>query len=153
MKTETKKIILAIVSVIAVAAFGSLFVALGQKWFQRLITPTQFVPDFVIPIVWTAIYGSCAVILALWIKSGGIPKDVLALFCVNGVLNVLWCLVFFTLKQTLLGTVVIVVNAYFGVYLIAAISKYKPLYAKILTLYPLWLLVATALNLCLWILN
>lgn len=152
MKNQ-KKIILAVTSIVVVAVFGSVFVALGMPWFKDLIKPSQFVPSFIIPIVWTIIYVSFGIILFNWLKTENLPKSVTALLIVNGILNVLWCLVFFTLKQTQLGNIVILINLYFGVYLIYAISKYKKLYSIILTLYPIWLLIATSLNTALWILN
>lgn len=143
-----------IAGIVLVAGLGSLFVALGQKWYDGLVKPSQFIPDFVIPIVWTVIYISLGVTALLWIKNDEkLPKDVFVLLLINGVLNVLWCLVFFTLKQTFLGNVIIIINAYFGIYLLQTIKKYKLLYSYILTLYPLWLLVATSLNLAVWILN
>ena len=72
---------------------------------------------------------------------------------INGALNVLWCLVFFTLKQLLLGDIVIILNLIAGFLLIADIFKTKKLYGYILIIYPIWLSIATTLNLALWILN
>ena len=152
MKQQTK-IIISIASIILVAVLGSIFVAIGMPWFKSLIKPSQFVPSFVIPIVWTIIYVSLGVILFNWLKTENLPKSVTTLLIINGILNVLWCLVFFALKQTQLGNIIILINLYFGAYLIYAISKYKKLYSIILTLYPIWLLIASSLNTALWILN
>ena len=154
MDKKTKIIgIVYILSVLLVAALGSVFVYLGMPWFNSLTTPTMWIPNFVIPIVWTIIYLSFGVILFVWNKQERINKPVNILLAINGALNILWCLVFFTLKQTFLGEVVIVINAYFAVYLIYSIAKQKKLYSIILTLYPLWICVATTLNTALWILS
>ena len=115
MKQQTK-IIISIVSIILVAVLGSIFVAIGMSWFKSLIKPSQFVPSFIIPIVWTIIYASLGIILFNWLKTENLPKSVTIL-------------------------------------LIYAISKYKKLYSIILTLYPIWLLIANSLNTALWILN
>ena len=154
MKNKTKYIIIEIVGIIAVAGLGSLFVGLGIDWLNSLSKPSQFLPNFIIPIVWTIIYLSAGIILFLWIKDENkLPKDVTILLIINGVLNVLWCLVFFTLKQLFLGQIIILINAYMGVYLNKNISKYKKLYSLILIIYPIWLIIASSLNICLWVLN
>ena len=153
MENKTKKIIISCVAILLVAALGSVFVNLGMDWFNGLNKPTQWVPNIVIPIVWTAVYLAFAVINFLWLKNGDIPKSTVILMIINGVLNVLWCLTFFTLKQLLIGDIVIILNLIAGFLLIADIYKTQKLYAYILSIYPVWLCIATTLNLALWILN
>ncbi len=150
---QTKKIVISFVVIIAVAVLGSIFVRIGTNWFNSLKKPTQWVPNFVIPIVWTVIYVSFAVINTIWFKSDDIPTYTIILMLINAVLNVLWCLTFFTLKQLLLGNIVIILNLIAGFALIVNILKYKKLYGYILSIYPVWLSIATTLNLALWILN
>ncbi len=144
---------LSIAAVVLVAVLGSIFVNIGLEWFSGLNKPSQFVPSFIIPIIWTIIYILAGIILFNLIKQDNLTPSVRNLFIINGILNVLWCLVFFALKQTQLGNIVIVINAYFGAYLIYAISKTNKNYARLLTIYPIWLIIATTLNTCLWILN
>lgn len=69
---------------------------------------------------------------------------------INGILNVLWCLVFFTLKLTFVGVVVIVFNAVASVVFVRQIEG-KIQYA--MWIYPLWVMLATMLNVAVWILN
>lgn len=152
-KNQTKKIIISFVVIILVAALGSVFVNLGMDWFNSLKKPTQWVPNVVIPIVWTVIYLSFAVINFIWLKNDDIPKSTVILMLINGVLNVLWCLTFFTLKLLLVGNIVILLNLIAGYVLIVDIYKYKKLFGYILSIYPIWLSIATTLNLALWILN
>ncbi len=152
-KSQTKKIIISFVVIIAVAVLGSVFVNLGMDWFNTLNKPTEWVPNIVIPIVWTVIYSAFAVINFLWLKNEDIPYSTVILMIINAVLNVLWCLIFFTLKQLLIGNIVIVLNLIAGFALIVNILKYKKLYGFILCIYPIWLSIATTLNLALWILN
>ena len=153
MKNNTKKIVWCFAFIIIVAVIGSVFVNLGGDWFNSLITPTEWVSNFIIPIMWTIIYGLFALICFLWYKNGEIPKNVLALMVVNGILNVLWCLVFFTLNQLLLGNIVIILNLIAGYFLFSQIYKNKKCYAYTILIYPVWLSIATTLNLALWILN
>jgi len=142
-----------IAPIILVAAIGSIFVNIGMEWFEELIKPSQWIPSFVIPIVWSIIYITFAVVLLLWLKSEKIPLLTFVLLIVNGVLNVLWCLVFFTLNLTFLGNIVIILNLIAGIWLILEIAKTNKFYALALLIYPIWLSVATTLNIAMWILN
>ena len=152
-KNETKKIIITVVSIIVVAVLGSVFVNFGGRWFAGLNRPTQWIPDVLIPIVWTVIYISFAIVLSVWINKESLPKSVIVLLILNGIFNVLWCLTFFTLHLTLVGNIVIVLNLILAYSLILEMKKFKPKYALILSIYPIWISLATTLNLALWILN
>lgn len=148
-----KDSIISTISVIVVAGLGTLFTQLGMGWFDTLQKPTQWIPSFIIPIVWTVIYLSFAVILFLWQQNKELPLKTKILLIINGVLNILWCLVFFTLKQMFLGNIIIIINTIFGFVLVKDIYKQKNLYGYILSLYPVWLSIATTLNTAVWILN
>ncbi|MDE7300951.1 MAG: tryptophan-rich sensory protein [Clostridia bacterium] len=152
-KKKIIKIIVSFVVIIAVAALGSVFVQIGIDWFNALLKPSQWVPNVVIPIVWTAVYLTFAVINSIWFNNEDIPTSTIVLMIINGVLNVLWCLTFFTLKQLFIGNIVILLNLIAGFVLIVNIYKHKKLFGYILTIYPVWLSIATTLNLALWILN
>lgn len=156
MKMSKNQIINTIVSsvfILLVAVLGSIFVNLGMEWFNDLYKPSQWIPNIVIPIVWTIIYVTFAIINYLWIKKSAIPKSTIILMVINGILNVLWCLVFFTLKQLFIGNIVIILNLIAGIILIINILRHEKLYGYILSIYPIWLSIATSLNLALWILN
>ena len=154
---ETKKVVIqTIIStliIVIVAALGSVFVNLGMDWYDSLNKALQWPPNVLIPIVWTVIYVSFGIINFLWIKGEKIPTKTLILMFVNGFLNILWCLVFFTLHLTFVGIVIIILNLIAGILLWLDIFKNNKIYAYILAIYPIWLSIATALNLALWILN
>lgn len=152
-KTRIKKIILSFATIIAVAVICSVFVSRGMDWYGALQKPSQWIPNIVIPIMWTVIYIAFAVINFLWISNGDIPKFTVVMMAINAVLNVLWCLVFFTLKQMLIGNVVIIFNLIASFAVVGSVAKHKPIYACILSIYPMWLAIATTLNTALWILN
>ena len=156
MKTNKQKIIsyvVVIVSILMVAVLGSVFVNLGMDWFSTLETPTKFVPSFIIPIVWTIIYLVFAIVLCNWVGKENLPKSTLILLIINGVLNILWCLFFFTFNNTLLGVISIVLLLISAWLLIVDIYSNKPNYALFTLIYPVWASIATTLNLALWILN
>ena len=152
-KKDTFNIILIIASVLLVAGLGSLFVNLGMEWYSKLNTPTQWIPNIVIPIVWTIIYILFAIVFSLLYKEVFVDKKMLILSIINGVLNVLWCLVFFTLNQLLLGNILIILNAFFATFLVIEMLRTERWYANLLLIYPIWIYIATSLNLALWILN
>ena len=153
MNSNIKRIISIVAPIVLVAVLGSVFVNIGMDWFNELNKPSQWIPNIVIPIVWTIIYLAFAVIFFFWVRAGGVPKEILFWGIVNGILNVLWCLVFFTLNQLFLGLIVIVLNLVAGWIFWGKIISQNKLYGRILTIYPLWLSIATCLNLALWILN
>ena len=146
-------IILTWLFIFLVAGLGSLFVNLGMTWYEGLNKPSQWIPNIVIPIMWTVIYLSFGVIFTILYKKQEINKRIIVLGIINGLMNILWCLVFFTLNQLLLGNIIIILNAFFGILLLCEIAKIKYWYVNILWLYPIWLLLATSLNNALWILN
>lgn len=136
-----------------VAVLGSIFVNLGMPWFESLIKPSQWIPNVIIPIVWTVIYLLASIVIFLWVRNGKMPKNIAILFIINGVLNIIWCLLFFTLNLTFVGNVAIIINLVFGYYLLLEIKKENGLYFYMLAIYPIWLSIATTLNTAVWILN
>ena len=152
-KNNISKIVIIIASILAVALLGSILVNIGMSWYMKLNRPTQWIPNIVIPIAWTIIYILTTLILTIWSSNGSIPLSTRILFVLNGICNVLWCLVFYTLHLTLLGNIVIILNLILGYYLVLDIKKNVPLFALILSIYPIWLSIATTLNTAIWILN
>lgn len=150
MKKKINKQIIAVASVVFVAVLGSVFVNIGMEWFSNIMKPSQWIPNFVIPIVWTAIYLITSIYLIKNIEN--LNKTQIWLFVINGILNILWCLIFFTLNKLLLGEIVIIINLIFG-YLLLNKLNLKDWLSKLLFIYPIWLSLASALNTCLWILN
>lgn len=150
---KIRNIILIVFGVPIVAVLGSIFVNLGMDWFDSLIKPSQWIPNYVIPIVWTVIYLSFIIVLIVWQTKKDIPTSTKVLLIINGILNVLWCLVFFALRQTFLGNIVIIINLIMGILLLINIYGNNKIYSYILSIYPVWLSIATTLNLAMWILN
>lgn len=153
MENKNLKIILSIGGVLLVAIIGSIFVNLGKDWFESLNKPSEWVPNIIIPIVWTVIYVLFAIYLYFGIKNDRINKEITALLIVNGLLNVLWCLVFFTLNSLLWGLIIIILNLIVGAILLTEMHERDKFFSYFLTIYPLWLSIASCLNLACWILN
>lgn len=153
MKNNILRIISVVVPFVVVAVLGSVFVDLGMDWFNALTKPSQWIPNWIIPVVWTIIYITFAVVLLIWSNKEEIPKSTQLLLILNGILNILWCLTFFALNLTFIGNIVIVLNLIAGFALWLNIFLQKSNYAYWIATYPIWLSIATTLNLALWILN
>ncbi|MBR4745401.1 MAG: tryptophan-rich sensory protein [Clostridia bacterium] len=152
-KNKFLKSLYIIIPIVIVAGLGSVFVRLGMPWYESLAKTSEWVPNILIPIVWTIVYLAFGVVLIIWQNKGTIPTQTIVLLVLNGILNVLWCLLFFTLKLTLIGNIAILINLIAGYLLLVDIYHNKKLYAYILCIYPVWLSIATTLNLAMWILN
>lgn len=150
---NNKYIIILCISILFVVGVGSIFVRLGMEWFNTLLKPNEWVPNFVIPIMWTIIYILFAILFSISIKTKSLSTNVVILSIINGVLNIFWCLVFFALNQLLLGNIIIIINAFFGTLLVNEIVKNNKWYYFLSVIYPIWLYLATSLNTALWILN
>ncbi len=152
MKTN-KRILYSVLPVVLVAVLGSIFVNIGLNWFNSLIKPDDWISNWIIPIVWTVIYTITAVGLYRILGREKLEKETMILFIINGILNVLWCLIFFTLEQKLLGLVVIIINLIASVLLLVNLNKNYKIFYYWLLVYPTWLSIATTLNLAVWIMN
>lgn len=153
MEKKNWKFLYIVLPIVLVAGLGALFVNLGMDWFNGLTKPSQWIPNWVIPVVWTVIYLTFIVILILIQNKYKFSVLTKVLLIANGVLNILWCLVFFTLNLTFLGNIVIVINLIVGFWLVLDIAKYNKTYSYILAIYPVWVSIATTLNIAMWILN
>lgn len=145
--------VLGISSVLLVALLGWVFVDIGMDWFNGLQKPNEWIPNWFIPVAWTIIYLTFIFYIIHLVRKEKDNKRVIGLLIVNGVLNVLWCLIYFALNSLLGGQIVIVLNLIASVLLLKEICKSSELFSYILTIYPLWLSIATCLNLAVWILN
>ena len=153
MSKTTKYQIISTISIVLVAVLGSVFVNIGMEWFNSLAKPSQWISNIIIPIVWSVIYLLAIICNIILIKQEKINKTLLTCLILNGIFNILWCLVFFTLNLTFIGLITIIINLILGRFLWINLQKTEKLLAKILIIYPIWLSIATTLNLALWILN
>ena len=88
-----KNIIITLVSILVVAGLGTLFAQLGMGWFDGLDKPAEWIPSWIIPIVWTVIYLLFAYVLVKWQNKTPLTKENIILLIINGVLNVFFRIV------------------------------------------------------------
>lgn len=150
MTKTNKSNILIIISIVVVAILGSIFVQLGMDWYDSLIKPNQWIPNIIIPVIWSIIYILFAVMLVKFKSHLTIAN--LTLLFLNGIFNILWCLTFFTLHLTFLGEIIIILNLILSIVLLLNLYRLENRFI-FLSIYPIWLSLATSLNSALWILN
>lgn len=142
-----------ILAIALVVLLGSIFTNKGLDWLDTLNKPNEWLKEYIIPIIWSIIYLLFTIYLLYLTNKEKINKKLLILLIINGVFNVLWCFVYFTLKNILLGQIVIIINLVVSILLLIEIFKNNKIWGYILLIYPTWLTIATCLNLAIWILN
>ena len=148
---KIKKYIIPTVCIVMVALIGSLFTYSGMDWYETLVKPKEWVMSFVIPIMWTIIYS----LFWLYMITSNYylyPK-IKNLLVINGFLNIFWCFIYFVINSLLGGIIVIILNLITSILLIVEISKIYKIWVYLLMIYPIWLCIATVLNIAVFILN
>ena len=153
-KEKLVKYIIIIISVLLVAVLGGMFTNIGMPWYETLTKPIQWPPKILFPVLWSFVYICSAVVLIMLVKNNNqSTKNVCIPFIINGLLNVLWCLVFFVFQQLFWGQVIILLNLIMAFVLLIRLKEAGNFYFYLLIVYPIWLSIATTLNLASWILN
>lgn len=141
---------------LAAGAIGSFF-TMDQipTWYASINKPSWTPPNEVFGPVWTVLYVLMGVAAFLVSRSRRVVGRAIAIwvFLAHLIVNVLWSVTFFGLKELGLATFVIVV-------LIAMIALLMRLYWShsrtatwLMVPYLLWVLYATSLTIGVWVLN
>jgi len=142
--------------VIVVSLLGSLATSSGMGWYNQLSSPRIAPPGGVIGLVWTILFMLIAVAVLVFWNSPARGRNfylTLGLLIANGLLNILWCVLFFTLHSPAGALVEIFVLNFTIVFLIALFWR-SSLWSAILFIpYFLWVSFATYLNYLFWRLN
>jgi tryptophan-rich sensory protein len=140
---------------IAVAVLGGLASPIGP-WYYALKKPFFQPPDWTFGPAWTVIFTLTAIAgVRTWEARPPLRRwaVILALFTANGLLNILWSLLFFTLHRPdwALGEVGGLWLSVLG--LIVVIWPYSPRAGWLLVPYLIWVAFAAILNLAVVQLN
>jgi tryptophan-rich sensory protein len=134
---------------IAVAGLGALTTQLGP-WYYSLSLPAWKPPDWLFGPAWTIIFGFAAasgfMALSRSPRHSASSARILALFAINGTLNILWSVLFFRLHRpdwALLEVILLWISI---AALIAVISRLSKLASLLLLPYLLWVSFAAVLN-------
>lgn len=151
-KKIIEAVLISLLAVAIVAGAAMLFTDTQSTWYKMLEKPSIQPPAIVFPIVWTILYLLYVASLTLAILNSA-SKKTFVLFLIQGVLNILWCLFFFTFKLPIVALVIILL------YLVANYLTIKELYpyskwgALLLIPLEVWLALATVINYLIILLN
>lgn len=133
---------------ITVAVLGGLATDLSP-WYYGLAQPAWKPPDWVFAPAWTIIFAAAALAgLLAWERAPdrGARESLLALFALNGFLNLLWSLLFFRLRRPDWALVEVVFLWLSVLALLIACGRRSRLAGALLAPYLLWVAFAAALN-------
>jgi tryptophan-rich sensory protein len=141
-------LLVAVAAAVLVGAAGGALTDLGP-WYYGLAKPAWQPPDWLFGPAWTLIFACTAVAGAqAWRRTGDrvLRRRVVALFAVNGVLNVLWSLLFFHLQRPAWALVEVVALWLSILALIVTLAAVWRPAAWLLAPYLAWVSFAAALN-------
>ena len=142
--------------VAAIAAAGGVLTESGMGWYRTLSLPAFTPPGATIGMVWSVIYVLSAVaVMLLWRQRALYPRfgPLLALLPLNGVLNALWCYVFFVAQQLGLAVLeMIVLNLSTAAVIVLTWNRQRTV-ALLLVPYFAWVCFATVLAATIWRMN
>ena len=123
-------------------------------WYYNLTKPPLAPPDWIFPPVWSILYFSMLVALLLYLfKPAQNKKSGYIYFAVQLILNLLWAIVFFYLKNMFLALIVIILLDIFVILTIKSFYKVSKISGLILIPYLIWILFVTYLNIGYLVLN
>jgi translocator protein len=143
-----KPVLIAALAAIAVAVLGAAMTDLGP-WYNNLQKPEWQPPDWLFGPAWTLFFGLCAASGYLaWrhAPNRGGRDGVIALFALNGFLNVLWSALFFLLGRPDWALVESSLLCLSIVPMIIALARYSRIASALLVPYLVWVSFATVLN-------
>lgn len=143
-----KPVSVAAAAAVAVAVLGAISTDLGD-WYYQLRQPAWKPPDWAFGPAWTVIFSLTAV-AGVWAWRDAPDRAarewLLALFALNGFLNVLWSLLYFRLRRPDWALVEVVFLWLSVALLIGVLGRYSRRAAWMLVPYLVWVAYAGALN-------
>jgi benzodiazapine receptor len=143
-----RPVLLAALAAMAVAGLGALMTDLGL-WYRALVQPAWKPPDWAFGPAWTLIFALAAASGAkAWraAPSQAQREWLLALFALNGFLNVLWSLLYFRLRRPDWALMEVGFLWLSVLLLMLVIWRYSRTASLLLAPYLVWIAFAGALN-------
>jgi benzodiazapine receptor len=150
MKINWKYLAIAVISVAIMAFLGSLFTGpnTSSDWYQS-IKPSLTPPNWVFPIAWNILFILIAISFYIALATNSNSKErkkIYIAFYINFILNVLWSVLYFGLKNPLLSFIEIIIlwaSIWFMIYASYKVDKEATF---LLIPYLLWVGFAAILN-------
>lgn len=135
---------------------GSIFTLPAvTSWYPTLAKPSFSPPNYIFGPIWLALYTLMGISLYLvWQKKAQKKtRGALILFGIQLLLNALWSIIFFGLKNIALAFAEIIILWFFILIIIYKFWKIEPKAAVLLIPYFLWVSFASILSYSIWLLN
>lgn len=136
---------------------GGLFTASAiPTWYRQLIRPPLSPPNWVFGPVWTVLYLFMGIAAFLVWKKAGKQKPAhaaLGIFALQLLLNMLWSIVFFGLRNPFLAFVEILILIAAIVWTMIRFYRFSHAATYLLAPYLAWVIFAAYLNFGIWMLN
>jgi translocator protein len=145
---KCKPIIIAALAAMAVAGIGGLMTDIGP-WYLGLVKPSWQPPDWLFGPAWTLIFSLAAAsgVIAWRDAPNQASREwMLALFALNGFLNVLWSLLFFKLRRPDWALMEVGFLWLSVALLMVVLGRYSRKASWLLAPYLVWIAFAAALN-------
>ena len=154
---DIAKLLISIIACQFAGFIGSIFTTPSiPTWYATLQKPPFTPPNWLFAPAWITLYllmGISAFIIWRRGVDSTRVRDALIVFLIQLILNSLWSVVFFGLKSSLYGVVVIIVLWIAILFTILKFFKLSTVAGGILLPYILWVSFAAVLNISIWILN
>ena len=135
-----------ILSFLTLAAGGWLTsLGLGE-WYDQLLKPPFQPPAWAFTPAWMAIFTLLAIATWRIARRGITARAALAIYTVQLVLNMLWSFFFFAMQRPDLALIEILVLDIVVVVMVAMYGRIDRTAGWLLVPYPIWLVLATAIN-------
>ncbi len=146
--------IVSILIALAVGGLGALLTMNSMDIYGELNQPPLSPPGFLFPIVWSILYTLMGVSSAIIYKSNDLEKnDALKIYAFQLIVNFLWTLIFFNMRQFLFSFIWLVLLDILVVVMIVKFYRISPLAGLLQIPYLIWILFATYLNFGIYLLN
>lgn len=155
MGAKIGRLIASIAICLSAGAIGSVFTAGSiDTWYRGLNKPAFTPPDWLFAPAWTTLYILMGVSLYL-VWSGGFRKNqsAIGIFFLQLILNAIWSIIFFGLKNPELALAEIIVLWLVIIWTIWAFFPIAKIAAYLLVPYLVWVTFASFLNLSIVFLN
>lgn len=121
--------------------------------YNNLTKPFLSPPSIFFPIAWTIIYILMGISYYLYKKDYNYLSKIDYIYYIQLFFNLLWSIIFFVFKLRLLSIIWIITLDILVIYLIILLYKKKKISAYLNSIYIIWILFATYLNIGIYLLN
>ncbi len=155
IRFNIEKIKMYALAIIIPLALGGIvgFITSGSMDYDVLRQPALSPPGFLFPIVWTILYILMGVSFGLLMDKGVLDDNAKWIYYIQLFVNLVWPILFFTLKWRLLAFIWIIVLDFLVLTMVVKFYGKDKIAGLLQVPYLAWVLFATYLNLGVYLLN